>query len=438
MKANIEREKILSRYHEVRKASLAMCEPLEPEDFQIQPCEEVSPPKWNLGHTSWFFWQFVLGPKGQTLPEDEEFRYFLNSYYQKAGSRIERGRRGFVARPTLKEVYRYRSSVDDRMEQLIRTIGEGELPRLQFLVTVGTHHEQQHQELFYTEIKNIYSATPVQSRPAYLASSKPKREGEDDIEPKFLSFQGGLHEFGNVEGGWCWDNELSTHLHHLRDFSLRDRLVTNREYLEFMEDGGYSNPLLWLSDGWAEAEKQQWKAPLYWERIDEKWWMFTLSGMREVNLDEPVCHVSFYEAQAFAQWKSHLDAAHEGVRLPTEREWEHAARISRLDPADGCFVEDGILHPKPPKAGLDGDYLRQMLGDVWEWTSSHYEPYPGFREFPDNLSEYNGKFMNNQRVLRGGSCVTPRNHIRISYRNFWHPEARFQFTGIRLAKSLDK
>jgi len=431
---NDKREKLLAVYSNVRRASLAMCAPLRTEDYQVQPSEEVSPPKWNLGHTSWFFWRFILSQNGLSLPIDEAYAFLLNSYYHRAGLRNLRGKRGLVTRPTVDETYQYRKSVDERMEQLLEKAGDKLLDKLHFLITVGKNHEQQHQELFYTEIKNIYHHNLTHLRPAYLSEPPPVKPGRAKA-PRFVEFKGGVYQFGNTEGGWCWDNELCTHEAFIKDFTLCDMLVTNEEFLEFMEDGGYSNSLLWLADGWFEIEKLQWNAPLYWEKIDDKWWTYTLSGMREVDPGEPVCHVSFYEACALARWKSETDSNFKGARLPSEREWEHAARVSKPDVSSGNFVEDGILHPV--SAGENsGTALAQMLGDVWEWTSSHYEPYPGFQEFPDDLSEYNGKFMNNQRVLRGGSCVTPRDHIRISYRNFWHPAARFQFTGIRLAKDV--
>ncbi len=429
------REKLLAMYRKVRRASLDMCAPLSTEDYQVQPSEEVSPPKWNLGHTSWFFWRFILRQNGLSLPVDDAYAYLLNSYYHRAGLRNLRGRRGVITRPTVEGIYDYRKSVDERMERLISSVGEEVLDRLEFLITVGKNHEQQHQELFYTEIKNIYHWNLAHLRPAYLppAAGAPHAQKAKEIE--FVPLEGGTFEFGNIEGGWCWDNELCTHKAFVDDFALSDRLITNREFFEFIGDGGYSNSLLWLSDGWYEIEKQRWSAPLYWEEIDGKWWNFTLSGMREIDPEEPVCHVSFYEACAFAAWKSENDPGFKGARVPTEREWEHAARISGAESLPGNFVEDRRLHPSPATPA-NGAPLAQMFGDVWEWTSSHYEPYPGFREFPDDLSEYNGKFMNNQRVLRGGSCVTPRDHIRLSYRNFWHPAARFQFTGIRLAKDL--
>jgi ergothioneine biosynthesis protein EgtB len=428
------REELLDAFRNVRQASIEMCAPLEPEDFQVQPSEEVSPPKWNLGHTSWFFWQFLLKPRGMSLPVDTEYAYLLNSYYHKAGMRGLRGQRGIRTRPTIRQTYNYRKTVDERMEKLLAQADDKSREEIVFLTTVGVNHEQQHQELFHTEIKNIYFANPANLRPAYRPRPEPVRRNPKPGVAKFIAFKAGASKFGNVEGGWCWDNELKVHKAFIGGFALQNRPVTNAEYMDFMEDGGYENSQLWLSDGWFEMEKQLWRSPLYWEKIDGKWWMFTLSGMLEVDPAEPVCHVSFYEANAFANWKSMVDAGYRGVRLPTEREWEFAARQSAVDAANGNLFEKGMLHPS---AGVSDTGLSQMFGDVWEWTSSHYEPYPGFEEFPNDLSEYNGKFMNNQRVLRGGSCVTPKSHIRVSYRNFWGPATRFQFTGFRLARSLD-
>jgi ergothioneine biosynthesis protein EgtB len=430
-----DREILLGKYRAVRRASLDMCLPLQPEDYQVQPSEEVSPPKWNLGHTSWFFWQFILKPRGYSLPLDETYKYLLNSYYHRLGKRGARGSRGFRTRPTIEEIYDYRKSIDERMQKVISSADESDLQDLAFLITVGVNHEQQHQELFYTEIKNIYSENIRDLRPIYRPTHSACQQQKGTVTSEFITFKGGVYEFGNLEGGWCWDNELCVHKAFLNDFALQNRLVTNGEFIDFIEDGGYSNPVLWLSDGWFKVERQQWKAPLYWEKVDNEWWLFTLSGMRRVDASEPVCHVSYFEADAYARWKSQTDESHKAARLPTEREWEHAARISSAIASKGNFIEDGILHPAAVNSGDPGTVM-QMLGDVWEWTSNHYEPYPGFEEFPDDLSEYNGKFMNSQRVLRGGSCVTPRNHVRISYRNFWNPATRFQFSGIRLAKDM--
>jgi ergothioneine biosynthesis protein EgtB len=426
------RERLLTEYRAVRQASLDMVQPLEPEDFRIQPFEEVSPPWWNLGHTSWFFARNIIQSfGGRYLPEDQRIDYVLNSYYVALGPRLQRNRRGLITRPTTEEIFRYRKLVDARVEELIQTVDEDVLTEFARLLTIGMHHEQQHQELFYTEIKFILAQNPVALRQAYRALSPESVQGGAAAAVDFVPFEAGLLEFGNLKGGWCWDNELPVHKSYLKSFSLQNRLVTNGEYLEFMEDRGYEEPLLWLSNGWYRVQEEGWHAPLYWERVDGEWQMWTLNGMQRVDLNEPVCHVSFYEADAFARWKSQIDRHWQGVRLPLEREWEHAARVSRV--SDGNFLDTRRLHPAP---AVGEGALQQMLGDVWEWTASYYEPYPGYAPFPGALKEYNEKFMDNQRVLRGGSCVSERNHIRISYRNFWSPQTRFQFTGIRLAKEL--
>jgi ergothioneine biosynthesis protein EgtB len=418
------RDLLLERYRATRNLSVELCRPLRPEDYRIQSMPDVSPPWWNLGHTTWFFAKNVLEPFGLYSEGDARLEFVMNSYYESLGPRIRRDHRGLVTRPTNDEVYRFRESVDERMERLILECPEDDLERIGFLVTTGIQHEQQHQELLVTELKHILGCNVPELREAYRPARQERRAAP---EARWVPIQGGLQAVGNLEGGWCWDNEMPVHKAWLDDFALLNRLVTNRDYLEFIEDGGYSNPLLWLSNGWAKVKEQGWTAPLYWEKSGEEdggWKIWTLSGVREVDPDEPVCHVSFYEADAYARWK--------GARLPTEREWEHAARVSGF-PGEGNFLDSGALHPRAAGAMSNGS-LVQMGGDVWEWTTSHYEPYPGYRPFEGALMEYNGKFMDNQRVLRGGSCATPANHIRASYRNFWPADARFQFTGIRLAK----
>jgi ergothioneine biosynthesis protein EgtB len=419
----LSRDELLEKYRETRSLSVALCRPLRAEDYRVQSMPDVSPPWWNLGHTSWFFAKNVLEPFGRSSAEDVRLEYVLNSYYESLGPRIARDHRGLVTRPTTEEVFRFRESVDGRMEALIQEIGDADLERTRFLVNTGIQHEQQHQELLVTEVKHILGSNIPELREPYLPAAVNGRGSAP--EARWVSFGAGLYELGNVEGGWCWDNEMPVHKAWLDDFALLNRLVTNREYLEFIEDGGYSDPLLWLSNGWARVRDLGWTAPLYWEQHDGRWQVWTLSGTREIDLDEPVCHVSFYEADAFARWK--------GTRLPTEREWEHAARGSGFSAVGGNFLESGAFHPLA--AGATHGALVQMAGDLWEWTSSHYEPYPGYRPFDGALMEYNGKFMDNQRVLRGGSCATPASHIRASYRNFWPADARFQFTGIRLAQS---
>jgi ergothioneine biosynthesis protein EgtB len=411
----------MERYRATRNLTIDLSRPLRAEDFRIQSMPDVSPPWWNLGHTTWFFAKNILEPFGLYQESDARLEFVMNSYYEALGPRIKRDHRGLVTRPTNEDVFRFRESVDARVEELIRSASEADLERLRFLVYTGIQHEQQHQELLVTEIKHILGSNVPELREPYRAA--PEASGHGVPAARWCEFEGGLQEIGNIEGGWCWDNEMPVHKAWLDGFVLMNRLVTNGEYLEFMADGGYRNPLLWMSNGWAKVKEQGWEAPFYWEREGDRWRLWTLAGVRDVDPDEPVCHVSFYEADAYARWKS--------ARLPTEREWEHAARRSGFQ--GGNYLDSGALHPRPV-GDSNATGLLQMGGDVWEWTSNHYEPYPGYRPFEGALMEYNGKFMDNVRVLRGGSCATPANHIRASYRNFWAGDTRFQFTGIRLAK----
>jgi len=426
------RDEILARFRETRALTLELCRPLRPEDYRIQSMPDVSPPWWNLGHTTWFFAKNVLEPFGLYKPSDARFEYVLNSYYESLGPRIQRDRRGLVTRPGTEEVLRFRTSVDERMERLLERAPEGDLPRLAFLVFTGIQHEQQHQELLVTEIKHILGTNVPGLREAYRTRARPA--AAPPLAPlRFVPIAPGLASFGNLEGGWGWDNESPEHRAWLEPFALADRLTTNREYLEFIADGGYRNPLLWLSNGWAQVTAQGWEAPMYWTPEGNDWSLWTLDGDRPLEPDEPVCHVSFYEAEAYARWRSLQGGDHDGARLPTEREWEQAARTRGFPGREPNFLDTMALHPRRAPIPVPGE-LVQMGGDVWEWTTSHYEPYPGYRPFAGALMEYNGKFMDNQRVLRGGSCATPANHIRASYRNFWPADARFQLTGIRLAR----
>lgn len=410
----------MERWQKVRNASLKMCAHLSPEVCRIQPCIEVSPPWWVLAHTSWFFARNLLHRFGEkATKEDLLFDTLLNSYYSALGPRMERCKRGILTRPSMKEVFAYRKSVDTRVLKLKKKIHSREWKSFAKILEIGLEHEQQHQELFYTEIKNILYQNPPELRVPYL-NRKRKAKLQKGIKSHFIPIEGGLFTFGNQETDWGWDNEYPIHRAYLTDYSLQNRLVTNGEYLRFIEDGGYAKQILWLDNGWTHVMTKGWQAPLYWEKREGKWWIWTLHGMMPLNLDEPVCHVSFYEAEAYATWQ--------GKRLPTEREWEHAARI--YGTSKGNFLESGLHHPK---VAQEGNPFSQLLGDVWEWTQNHYEPYPGYKPFEADLQEYNEKFMDNQRVLRGGSCVSEKDHIRISYRNFWAPETRFQFTGFRLA-----
>jgi len=446
----MDRQGLLAGFRATRALSLELCRPLAPEDFRIQSMPDVSPPWWNLGHTSWFFAKNILEPFGRYHPDDARLEYALNSYYESLGPRLARDHRGQVTRPTTDEVYRFRASVDERLAALIHEASDADLPRLRFLAYTGIQHEQQHQELLVTEIKHILGANVPELREPYLDSQPRDRAPASPAPLRFVPFASGLRQFGNLEGGWCWDNEMPVHKAWLDDYALAGRLVTNGEYLEFIAAGGYADPLLWLANGWARARDAGWSAPLYWERDaaagQDRWRQWTLAGLRDLDLDEPVSHVSFYEADAFARWRARGGGEWSGTRLPTEREWEHAARESGFPGEPANFLDPRVLHPRAAaavngrghhEAGAGaGGRLSQMGGDLWEWTTSHYEPYPGYQPFDGALMEYNGKFMDNQRVLRGGSCATPADHIRPSYRNFWPPDTRFQFTGIRLARTL--
>ena len=415
-------ESLLASYRDVRAFTERLTEGLVPEDMVVQSMPDVSPTKWHLAHTSWFFERFILVEHlaGYT-PLDDVYLYLFNSYYQQAGERHCRDQRGYISRPTVAEVKAYRRHVDRAMATLLEEADEERMQVLKPLVTLGVHHEQQHQELLLTDIKHVFSVNPL--RPVYREDAPRPAEGAN--RPlDWVAHEGGVYEIGHAGPGFAYDNEEPRHRQFLEPFELADRLVTCAEYLEFMADGGYSRPELWLSLGWAAVQENGWTEPFYWERREGAWWHFTLMGMRVLDPAEPVCHLSYFEADAFARWA--------GARLPTEAEWEVAA--SSL-PVDGNFVERGHYHPV---VGASGPGLRQMYGDLWEWTASPYTPYPGFRAAPGAVGEYNGKFMCNQYVLRGGSCATSRSHIRSTYRNFFPPEATWQFTGVRLARDADR
>jgi ergothioneine biosynthesis protein EgtB len=410
---------LAGRYREARAMTEHLADPLSPEDCQIQSMPDASPVKWHLAHSSWFFETFLLLPylRGYDVFHPS-FCYLFNSYYNAIGERHSRAERGLVTRPSLEEVYAYRSAVDAGVVRLLESVDETLEAIIQPVLELGLNHEQQHQELILTDIKHALARNPL--HPVYRPDAASDPEGSI-LPAEWLRFPGGIEWIGHEGDGFAFDNESPRHRVYLEAFELATRPVTNSEYLTFIDDGGYARPELWLSDGWNHASSRRWAAPLYWEQTGDSWWTKTLGGFRPVAPSEPVCHISYYEADAYARWA--------GARLPTEAEWETAARgVER----SGNFLESGNYHPRPARIGTG---LAQCFGDVWEWTQSPYTPYPGMQPAPGALGEYNAKFMCNQLVLRGGSCATPRSHIRATYRNFFPPEARWQFSGIRLARS---
>jgi ergothioneine biosynthesis protein EgtB len=420
------RERLVRRFMRVRGRTVGLVAPLTPEDQMIQSMPDVSPSKWHLAHTTWFFEVFVLSryAPGYTA-FDERYGYLFNSYYNKLGNRHPRPQRGMLSRPSWDEVQRYRDHVNAACLRLIRQIPDNKLTELTNVIILGLNHEQQHQELIVTDIKHVLWSNPLM--PAYHTLQN--QPIPTTAPQKWFEHQGGLVQIGADPTDpasatpFCFDSETPRHDTYVRPFRLAGRPVTCGEYLEFMKAGGYDRPQFWLSDGWNEVEAQGWRAPLYWHRQHGEWMIYTLAGVRPVIDSEPVCHVSFYEAAAYAAWA--------GKRLPTEAEWE---LFGRTQMADGNLQECGTLHPVASHCAGLGPW--QMYGDVWEWTASPFTPYPGYRAPPGAIGEYNGKFMCNQMVLRGGSCATPGDHIRATYRNFFPPNARWQFSGIRLAEDL--
>jgi ergothioneine biosynthesis protein EgtB len=380
--------------------------------------DDVSPTKWHLGHTSWFFETFLLRSDADYQSPCEEFKVLFNSYYNTVGEKHPRPRRGLLTRPPLDEVLDYRHEVDANIGRFFDGLSDDDAEDAAPVLRVGLNHEQQHQELMMTDILHVYWSNPL--RPAYCERTPSIAEPAGEME--WLHYPEGLYRIGFDGGGFGFDNEYPRHRHFLHAFQLGSRLVTAGEFMEFIGDGGYERHEFWLSDGWAKVQEEGWHAPLYWERRHGTWWHMTLCGMQPVDPNVPVCHVSYYEAEAYARWL--------GVRLPTEAEWEIAAAPLAVE---GNLQESDFLAPMP-SMDHDTDEPRQMYGDVWEWTQSAYLPYPGYYASDGALGEYNGKFMCNQMVLRGGSFVTPGDHIRPSYRNFFYPDARWQFMGIRLAR----
>jgi ergothioneine biosynthesis protein EgtB len=407
-----------ARLARTRQTSLWIAGPLTEEDQIVQAMEDASPTKWHLAHTTWFFEEMVLKAHDRSYRIfDERFGYCFNSYYETLGARQPRPKRSLLTRPRHDEVMAYRAHVDEALGIFFERGGDGPSPDALALIELGIHHEQQHQELMLTDCLAAFAGNPL--RPAYREESGPAGTAKP-CALEWTSFEGGIFPVGHDGGGFAFDNEGPRHDQLIRPFRLANRLVTNAEWLEFMGEGGYANPMFWLADGWANVTREGWAAPLYWEERDGVWHQMTLRGLLPVDPARPVCHVSFYEADAFARWA--------GKRLPTEFEWE----VGSADlPLAGNILSGERLRPEPAPSGTPG--LAQMIGDVWEWTASAYLAYPGFKPAAGAIGEYNGKFMCNQFVLKGGSCATPEGHIRRTYRNFFYPQQRWQFTGLRLA-----
>jgi ergothioneine biosynthesis protein EgtB len=410
-------DKLAQDYLDTRAQSVALCESLCIEDYGLQAADFASPPKWHLAHTTWFFETFLLKLflQGYAAPEPL-YEVLFNSYYNGIGEQFPRPQRGLLSRPTVDEVLDYRKRVDDAMLALLDVSGHPDRPDIEARVVLGIEHERQHQELFFTDLKYSLGVNPL--LPTYVEGTCPGRSTEPPLI--WHDFAGGLVETGFVGQGFCFDNELPRHRTYVEPFELASRLVTNSEFAAFIADDGYRRAELWLADGWAEVQAREWQAPLYWLDRDGESLEYTLHGLQARQPHQPVCHISGYEADAYARWAD--------ARLPTEQEWELVA-ADHLPAAGG--MDDGLYHPRPAD---DGDGVQQLYDACWQWTQSAYSPYPGYRPSPGAIGEYNGKFMSNQLVLRGGSCVSKADQLRPSYRNFFYPQDRWQFSGLRLAR----
>jgi len=419
---------LLNRFMAVRSTSRALAADLSPEDCQVQSMPDASPVKWHLAHTTWFFETFILCAYDPTYrPFSEPFRVLFNSYYNAVGEKHPRPHRGLLTRPSLDDVLKYRTHVDAAIGDLLsRTPGQD--AGLQDLLELGLHHEQQHQELILTDVKHMLSCNPL--KPAYRSQAPTEDMRMIGMLPGWTSYEGGIVRIGHDVQGFAFDNESPSHDILLQPYQLANRLVTQEEYLAFMQDDGYRRPELWLSEGWDVINREGWRAPMYWDGAGDDWHAFTLFGIEDLDPLAPVTHISYFEADAFARWA--------GGRLPREGEWEWAARCQPAAAAapQANLLESGFLQPRPAVAQTGVTGPGQMFGDVWEWTSSSYEPYPGFVAATGAVGEYNGKFMCNQYVLRGGSCVTSRSHVRATYRNFFPTAVRWQFSGLRLARAV--
>jgi ergothioneine biosynthesis protein EgtB len=409
---------LIERYRTVRARSEALCAPLEVEDYCLQAMENASPPKWHLAHVTWFFEMFILVPyaKGYRMLR-EEYAHLFNSYYETAGTFFPRPQRGMLSRPTVDEVYRYRCHVDAALLDLLANPPQQHAADIRQRLQLGLEHEIQHQELLLMDTRYNFSINPL--HPAYHQIELPLVAPVAKMG--WQEFSAGIVEIGHSGDAFAYDNERPRHKTYVQDFRIATRLVSNAEYLAFIDDGGYERVELWLSDAWRTLKEQSWQAPLYWFKQGSDWMHFDLTGAHALRLDEPVSHLSYYEADAYARWA--------GKRLPTEAEWEHAAGTQTIA---GNFLDSGLYVPRP--AQQEG--MTQLYGDLWEWTLSAYLPYPGFKPLPGTLGEYNGKFMCDQMVLRGGCCVTAQDHIRASYRNFFRAADRWMFSGLRLAEDI--
>ncbi|MFT5286223.1 MAG: ergothioneine biosynthesis protein EgtB [Planctomycetota bacterium] len=416
-----DRAQLIRSYERVRAQTEDLIRPLAIEDMVVQTMPDVSPTKWHLAHTSWFFEKLVLERIGADYtPFDQGFNALFNSYYQSLGDPFPRDKRGLLSRPTVNEIVAYRHHVDSVLKALLE---EGDAATIRLLapaLTIGLNHEQQHQELLVMDAKHVLSHN---STPPVYRQQRTRPSVASSAPMEWLRFAGGRVHAGSGPNGFAFDNERPRHAHHLRPFELASRPVTSGEFQAFIEDRGYERPELWLADGWDLVQREGWSAPLYWELTEQGWTVFTLGGRQSIGPAEPVCHVSYFEADAYARWA--------GCRLPSEFEWEHA---TEEQPMTGTFLESGAFHPLPQAGESSQGSPAQLFGDVWEWTTSPYAPYPGYEPFDGHLGEYNGKFMINQLVLRGGSCITPRDHVRPTYRNFFYPHQRWMFAGFRLAR----
>ncbi|MGY8985772.1 MAG: ergothioneine biosynthesis protein EgtB [Sphingomonadales bacterium] len=418
----LEKHEAQKRFIDVRAQTEKLTLYISPEDAQIQSMPDVSPTKWHLGHTTWFWETFLLKPYySKYKPYDENFHYILNSYYNGEGKQFPKEQRGFLSRPLLEDFLNYRMQVSDNVLRLLDTKENNkDWENIIKILDLGCHHEEQHQELILTDIKHIFYSNPL--KPA-LIKDRLRGKAEAQIQ-KWLKFNEGIYEIGHDGTGFAFDCEGPKHRVFIEEFEIASRPINNGEYIKFISEGGYKTPHYWLSDGWGLVQNEGWEAPLYWNKVDEKLTHFTLSGIEPINPHQPVCHISFHEAYAYANWS--------GARLPSEEEWEIAARsIKKFKPND---ITSSKYHPEVGDKGNKN----QFLGDVWEWTSSTFSPYPKFEAQMGSVGEYNGKFMCNKYVLRGGSCVTPKEHSRFTYRNFFPPNTQWQFSGVRLARNIKR